>query len=125
MQKIRIYWITQLTGWFIYFTLNFFFFSFKNYSSVRDVVFHLLLVPAAILLTHTFRYFIIIKKWLQKPILIQIGIVLVASLLLSLAFFFIQYILNSSSIILTYISLSFHHEQAYHCPMLSLSFPNY
>lgn len=94
MQKTRIYWLTQLTGWFIYFTLNFFFFSFKNYSSARDVVFHLLLVPAAIILTHTFRYFIIKKKWLQKSILIQISIVLAASLLLSFTFFLIQYILN-------------------------------
>ena len=95
MQKTRIYWITQLTGWFIYFTINFFFFSFKNYSSARDVVFHLLLVPSAILLTHVFRYFIIKKKWLQKPILIQISIVLVASLFLSFAFFFIQYVFNA------------------------------
>ena len=95
MQKIRIYWITQLTGWFIYFTVNFFFFSFKNYSSARDVVFHLLLVPSAIILTHGFRYFIIAKKWLQKTIFIQIGIVAAASFILSLVFFAIQFVLNT------------------------------
>ncbi len=95
MQKIRIYWITQLTGWFTFFTLNFFFFSFKNYSSARDVLFHLLLVPSAVLLTHSFRYFIIKKKWLQQPVLAQVGIAIVASLLLSFAFFAIQYILNA------------------------------
>lgn len=95
MQKIRIYWITQLTGWFVYFTLNFFFFSFKNYSSVRDVVFHLLLVPAAILLTHGLRYFIIAKRWLQQPVFFQLGIAIIAGLLLSLTFFLIQFILNT------------------------------
>jgi two-component system LytT family sensor kinase len=95
MQKIRIYWITQLTGWFIYFTLNFFFFSFKNYSSARDVLFHLLLIPSAVLLTHAFRYFIIKKKWLEQPVLVQVGIAIIASLLLSFAFFFIQYVLNA------------------------------
>ncbi len=94
MQKIRIYWITQLIGWFIYFTLNFFFFSFKNYSSVRDVLYHLLLVPSAVLLTHAFRYFIIKKKWLEQPVFVQVGVVIIASLILSFAFFCIQYILN-------------------------------
>ena len=94
MQKIRIYWITQLTGWLIYFTVNFFFFSFKNYSSVRDVLYHLLLVPSAVLLTHLFRHLIIKKKWLEQPVFVQVGIAIVASLILSFVFFCIQYGLN-------------------------------
>ncbi|HEX7414325.1 MAG TPA: histidine kinase, partial [Bacteroidia bacterium] len=95
MQKIRIYWITQLIGWLIYFTVNFFFFSFKNYSSAKDVLFHLLLVPSAIGLTHVFRYFIISRKWLQKSAFVQLSIAIAASLLLSLAFFSIQFLFNA------------------------------
>src|ERR1019366_2937306 len=95
MQKIRIYWITQLIGWLIYFTVNFFFFSFKNYSSAKDVLFHLLLVPSAIGLTHIFRYFIISQKWLQKLAFVQLSIAIAASLLLSLAFFSVQFLFNA------------------------------
>jgi two-component system LytT family sensor kinase len=92
MQKSRIYWITQLIGWLTYFTVNFFFFYVV---SAKDILFHLLLVPSAILLTHTFRYFIIKKNWLQQPVFIQICIAVVASLLLSPVFISIQFFLNT------------------------------
>ena len=92
MQKSRIYWVTQLIGWLTYFTVNFFVFYTV---SAKDILFHLLLVPSTILLTHAFRYFIIKKNWLQKPVFIQIIIAVVASLLLSLIFIFIQYFLTT------------------------------
>ncbi|HTA62615.1 MAG TPA: histidine kinase [Bacteroidia bacterium] len=92
MQKSRIYWITQLIGWLTYFTVNFFFFYT---ASVKDILFHLLLIPSAILLTHAFRYFIIKKKWLQQSVLVQISIAIVASLLLSPVFISIQYFLTT------------------------------
>jgi two-component system LytT family sensor kinase len=92
MQKSRIYWITQLIGWLTYFTVNFFVFYTV---SAKDILFHLLLVPSTILLTHTFRYIIIIKNWLQKPVFIQIIIAVIASLLLSPIFIFIQYFLTT------------------------------
>jgi len=92
MQKSRIYWITQLIGWLTYFTVNFFFFYTV---SAKDILFHLLLVPSAILLTHIFRYFIVIKNWLQKPVFVQIIIAIIASLLLSPVFISIQYFLTT------------------------------
>jgi two-component system LytT family sensor kinase len=92
MQKIRIYWFTQLIGWLTYFTVNFFFFYV---ASVKDLLFHLLLVPSAILLTHAFRYFIIKKDWLQKPVPFQISIAIIASLVLSPIFISIQFFLNA------------------------------
>ena len=92
MQKSRIYWITQLIGWLTYFTVNFFVFYTV---SAKDILFHLLLVPSTILLTHTFRYIIIIKNWLQKPVFVQIIIAVIASLLLSPIFIFIQYFLTT------------------------------
>ena len=82
MQKIRIYWITQLIGWLTYFTVNFFFF-YK--ISEKDILFHLLLIPSAILLTHVFRHFIITKKWLQTSVIYQISVSIVFSLFLALA----------------------------------------
>jgi two-component system LytT family sensor kinase len=92
MQKSRIYWITQLIGWLTYFTVNFFFFYVV---SAKDILFHLLLIPSAILLTHAFRYFIIKNNWLQKPVFIQITIAVAASLLLSPVFIAIQFVLNT------------------------------
>lgn len=92
MQKSRIYWITQLIGWLTYFTVNFFVFYTV---SIKDILFHLLLVPSTILLTHAFRYIIIIKNWLQKPVFVQIIIAVIASLLLSPIFIFIQYFLTT------------------------------
>ena len=92
MQKTRIYWFTQLIGWLTYFTVNFFFFYT---TSVKDLLFHLLLVPSAILLTHAFRYFIIKRDWLQKPVIIQLSIAVVASLILSPVFISIQFFLNT------------------------------
>ena len=91
MQKIRIYWIAQLIGWLTYFTVNFFFFYTV---SVKDILFHIFLVPSAILLTHAFRYFIISKKWLQTIVIEQITISIIFSLLLALIFFLIGFILN-------------------------------
>ena len=94
MQKARIYWITQLIGWLTYFTINFFFFSFKNHPSLQDFLFHFLLVPSAIVLTHVFRYFIIRKKWLQKSAFLQIVIALAAGLILSFVFFSLRFFFN-------------------------------
>ena len=95
MRKARVYWITQLVGWLAYFTVNFFFFSFKNYPSAQDFLFHLLLVPSAILLTHAFRYFIIKNAWLQKPAFMQIIIGLAAGLILSFVFFSLRFFFNA------------------------------
>jgi len=91
MQKIRIYWITQLIGWLTYFTVNFFFF-YK--ISEKDILFHLLLIPSAILLTHVFRHFIITKKWLQTSVIYQISVSIVFSLFLALVFFLLGFIFN-------------------------------
>jgi sensor histidine kinase YesM len=92
MQKTRIYWFTQLIGWLTYFTVNFLFFYVP---SVKDLLFHLLLVPSAILLTHAFRYFIIKKDWLQKAVPFQISLAIIASLVLSPIFISIQFFLNT------------------------------
>jgi sensor histidine kinase YesM len=91
MQKARIYWITQLIGWLTYFTVNFFFF-YK--VSEKDILFHVLLVPSAILLTHAFRYFILSKKWLETTVIYQISVSIVFSLLLALIFFLLGFIFN-------------------------------
>ncbi len=91
MQKKRIYWITQLIGWLTYFTVNFFFFYT---TSAKDILFHVLLVPSAIILTHTFRYFIIKKKWLQVSVIDQITVSIIFSLFLALIFFILEVVLN-------------------------------
>ncbi|MBS1645998.1 MAG: histidine kinase [Bacteroidetes bacterium] len=91
MQKKRMYWIVQLCGWLLYFSVNFFFF-YK--PTLKDALFHVLLIPSVMALTHGFRYFIIKKGWLQKNIAAQIIIVALCSLLLSFLFLVIQWVFN-------------------------------
>lgn len=95
MHKSRIYWLAQLTGWLLFFTINFFYFSFSNSFSYQDALFYLLLIPSAIFLTHGFRYFILQNNWLGKSVGFQLVLGISAAFILSLALFSIQFFLNA------------------------------
>ena len=96
MQRRRIYWIAQIVGWTAFFTVNFFFPPGKNALTRDNVLYHFSLVPAAILLTHLYRFLIIRKHWLQKTVLTQLLIAIVSGYVLSSAFLILQYFLNVS-----------------------------
>ncbi len=94
MQRKRIYWIAQIVGWTAFFTVNFFFFSVKNSFSTRDILYHVLLIPSAIIFTHIYRILIIRKHWLQKIVLTQLLIAIISGYILSIFFLSVQYLLN-------------------------------
>ena len=94
MQRRKIYWIAQIVGWLAFFTVNFFFPPGKNELTTNNILYHSSLIPAAILLTHLYRFLIIRKHWLQKTVLTQLLIAIVSGYVLSLAFLVLQYSLN-------------------------------
>ncbi len=96
MQRRKIYWIAQIVGWTAFFAVNFFFPPGKNALTANNILYHVTLVPSAILLTHIYRLLIIRKHWLQKTILTQLLIAIVSGYLLSSLFLILQYALNSS-----------------------------
>ena len=96
MQRRRIYWISQVVGWIVFFAVNFFFPPGKNALSTNNILYHVSLIPAAILLTHLYRIIIIRKQWLQKTVLTQLLIAIVSGYVLSSSFLIIQYALNIS-----------------------------
>ena len=96
MQRTRIYWISQIIGWTIFFTVNFFFPQGKNELTTQNILYHVSLVPSAILLTHLYRFLIKRKHWLHKTVLTQLLIAIVSGYVLSLAFIIIQICLNIS-----------------------------
>jgi sensor histidine kinase YesM len=95
-QRSRIYWISQIAGWTAFFTVNFFFPSGKNILSTPNILYHSLLIPSAILLTHLYRLLIIRKHWLQKTILTQLLIAIISGYALSVSFLILEYFLNIS-----------------------------
>jgi len=102
MQKSRIYWIAQIVGWSAFFTINFFYAHVKSVYSRLDIIYYTLLVPSAILLTHLYRWIIIRKHWLQKPVLNQLMIAIISGYALSILFLPIRYLLNLTIFETTY-----------------------
>lgn len=94
MQKSRIYWIAQVLGWSAFFTVNFFFSPVRNNYTQKDILYYSLLVPAAILLTHTYRWLIIRRQWLQRPVITQLMVAIISGYALSILFLSLQYLLN-------------------------------
>src|SRR4051812_9570090 len=96
MQRSRIYWISQVAGWLVFFTVNFLFPPGKNELTKNNILYHLTLIPSAILLTHLYRMLIKRKHWLQKTVLTQLLIAILSGYVLSSAFIIIQLCLNIS-----------------------------
>ncbi|MGZ3865639.1 MAG: sensor histidine kinase [Bacteroidia bacterium] len=94
MQRTRIYWTSQIVGWILFFTVNFFFPPGKNELTTNNILYHLSLVPSAILLTHLYRMLIKRKHWLQRTVLTQLLIAILSGYVLSLAFLVLQIGLN-------------------------------
>ncbi len=95
MQKSRIYWIAQILGWAAYFTISFILeFRGKAIYTNQDVIYYASLVPAAILLTHIYRFIILRQHWLHRPVLTQLMIAIISGYALSIVFLSLRYALN-------------------------------
>jgi two-component system LytT family sensor kinase len=96
MQRRRIYWILQIVGWTAFFAVNFFFPPGKNEIVTNNILYHLSLIPSAVLLTHLYRSIIKKKQWLQRTVLTQLLIAILSGYVLSSAFLILQVGLNIS-----------------------------
>lgn len=90
MAKKKLYWICQISGWFLYAVLNLLFYALQNTVSFSDVWIFLVWFPLGIGITHLFR-FVVIKTGIMKLTLyIQIPLVIIGSFFNAGLFFFLQ-----------------------------------
>lgn len=87
MNKQKIYWASQISGWLFYVIVNLFFYGLSNSTSAKDFLIYFLLFLMGIALTHLYRYFILKYKVLKIKILFQLIFIIIASCILSLLFF--------------------------------------
>ena len=83
MNKKRLYWILQLSGWTAYGLLNIYIAYLSNNFTEQQAVGQLIFIPIYIGLTHLYRNYIIQKGWLKQLIPQLIFKVIIACLVLS------------------------------------------
>lgn len=88
--KKTFYWVAQSLGWLLYVVLVVLVgFLGGNYSYVMLEA-GLILWFLGIVVSHTYRYFIVRWGWLQMPLLKVVPLVLLASVICSFLYFFLQ-----------------------------------
>lgn len=94
MSKQKLYWICQVSGWFVYVLLNLLFFVLQTPLSLPDFLIYLSWIPSGIIITHVFRTIVIKVKLMQVKLYFQIPIVVVGSFINAGLFYFGQYFLE-------------------------------
>lgn len=94
MSKQKLYWLCQISGWFLYVLLNLLFFVLQNPLSFPDFLIYLSWIPAGIGITHLFRTIVIKVKLMQLKLYLQIPLVVVGSFVNAALFYFGQYFLE-------------------------------
>ena len=82
LNKPRIYWLCQISGWSFFVLVNLLF----NTPSLKILFNYLFLLVVGIALTHAYRYFILQFKILKLKIVYQLFFIAVSSLMLSVIF---------------------------------------
>lgn len=91
MNKNKLYWILQLSGFTLYSLINLFFIAVYNTVYLKHIIFFCLIVPFFIITTHLYRHFIIKWGWLRLVLSKLIPKILLAVLVLSLINVLFQY----------------------------------
>ena len=86
-KKKNIYWTCQIIGWIFFPAINLFFFRLNYNTTVLDILNFLIWVPVGIMVTHTFRYFIIRYNILKLKLFKQITILIIASVVMAFFYF--------------------------------------
>ena len=92
LKRNKIYWISQIAGWFLFGTANIIVNSSIIGFSINNVLVWLIVCIAGILFTHTFRYFIIKHKWLSLPLNKIVPRVLLSSIIIGCILFVILFL---------------------------------
>lgn len=82
LNKTRIYWLCQISGWSFFVLVNLLF----NTPSLKILFNYLFLLVVGIALTHAYRFFILQFKILKLKIVYQLFFIAVSSLMLSVIF---------------------------------------
>lgn len=93
VNKSRLYWILQITGWTSYALLEIFtaiLLSENGYVSSRRIIFLLFEAFSCLLLTHIFRVLIIRWNWINHGLVWVIPRILAAVLIMSLLIYFLR-----------------------------------
>jgi two-component system LytT family sensor kinase len=103
LNKTRIYWILQCSGWSIYAVLLIFFSFLAERLSTPLLIFHIINALYFLISTHIFRNYLVKNRWLSQPPAKLIPKVLLATLILSVSNSVYQIVLD---VILTDQSLT-------------------
>ena len=68
LRRNRVYWISQVIGWFLFGSANIIVNSSVEGFSINDVFVWIIVCFSGILLTHTLRYYINKLHWLESPL---------------------------------------------------------
>lgn len=83
MNKRIIYWTCQIGGWLLYAIINIYFTYLAGKINPEYLITQVFLMPFSIIITHTFRIYIIQNRWLIKRLPNLIPSVLIANLIMS------------------------------------------
>ena len=90
MSKKKLYWIFQLSGWFLYVVLNLLFFVLQNSISLSDLFIYSSWFPLGVAITHLFRVIVIKLKIMRLNLYLQIPLVIIGSFVNAGLFYFGQ-----------------------------------
>lgn len=100
-RKQHIYWSCQFAGWLFYAIVNLLFFGLSYRTSFKDILYYFFWFVTGIALTHLYRFFIIRYRIMSLQIVYQLLFVTVSSVVLSVLFFFANFVLGSVSGLIT------------------------
>jgi two-component system, LytTR family, sensor kinase len=83
----KTYWYCQVFGWSFYILINLVFFGLKNHSHVKDYLVYVFSLPAAIGITHAYRYIVLRFRVIALSIPVQLLTVIVSSIVMAVLFF--------------------------------------
>ena len=89
VKRNKIYWISQIVGWFLFGTANIIVNSSVLGFSINNIFVWLIVCISGILFTHAFRYFVNKYKWLSLPLNKIVPRVLLSSIIIGCILFII------------------------------------
>jgi sensor histidine kinase YesM len=90
--KVRLYWILQLSSWTVYALLQIVFFSMQSQQGIssRRIIFFITEALICLAVTHVFRHFLNRWKWLSLPVPAMIPRVVGSIAVLGIAIYFLR-----------------------------------
>jgi two-component system, LytTR family, sensor kinase len=98
MNKLRIYWICQVSGWFLFVLLNFLFIQLEDTLTTHALTGLVVSFFTGLFTSHLYRNFIIYQNWLRLGFLKLVPRFIASSLVLALCYYIITFGVTSALI---------------------------